>query len=113
MLLMFVDTRDDVPRTIRFLEGGHVDGALVIAPHKGDPLPTALRLLRLPVVFGGRPGTVRRGIHNVDFDNRGGATLAVEYLLGTGRRRIAPITGPRDHPAAPDRLTGWRGALSA
>src|ERR1044072_9972950 len=44
-LLIFVDSRDDVPRTLRFLEGGHVDGALVFAPHQGDPLPTALRLL--------------------------------------------------------------------
>lgn len=113
MLVIFVDSKDDVPRTVRFLEGGHVDGALVFAPHKGDPLPTALRLLRLPVVFGGRPGTVRRGIHTVDFDNKGGARTAVEYLLETGRQRIATVTGPLDHPAARDRLTGWRDALSA
>lgn len=113
MLLMFVDAREDVPRTIRFLEGGHVDGALVIAPHKGDPLPTALRLLRLPVVFGGRPGTISRGIHTVDFDNQGGARMAVEHLLGIGRKRIATVTGPLDHPAARDRLTGWQDALIA
>ena len=113
MLLMFVDTRDDVPRTIRFLEGGHVDGALVIAPHKGDPLPTALRLLRLPVVFGGRPGTISRGIHTVDFDNQGGARMAVEYLLGIGRRRIVTVTGTPDHPAARDRLAGWQDTLIA
>jgi DNA-binding LacI/PurR family transcriptional regulator len=113
MLVIFVDSKDDVPRTVRFLEGGHVDGALVFAPHKGDPLPTALRLLRLPVVFGGRPGTVSRGIHTVDFDNQGGARMAVEYLLETGRRRIATVTGPLDHPAARDRLTGWRDTLVA
>jgi DNA-binding LacI/PurR family transcriptional regulator len=113
MLLMFVDSREDVPRATRFLAGGHVDGALVVAPHKGDPLPTALRLLRLPVVFGGRPGTLSRGIHNIDFDNQGGARMAVEYLLGTGRRRIATVTGPLDHPAARDRLAGWRDTLAA
>jgi len=113
MLLMFVDSRDDVPRTVRFLEGGHVDGALVLAPHKGDPLPTALRLLRLPVVFGGRPGTGSRGIHVVDFDNKGGARMAVEHLLGIGRRKIATVTGPLDHPAAMDRRLGWHDALTA
>ncbi len=111
MLLMFVDSRDDVPRTIRFLEGGHVDGALVFAPHQGDPLPTALRLLRLPVVFGGRPGTGRRGVHAVDFDNRAGARLAVRHLLETGRRRICTVTGMLDHPAAADRMAGWQDAL--
>jgi DNA-binding LacI/PurR family transcriptional regulator len=113
MLVIFVDSKEDVPRTVRFLEGGHVDGALVFAPHKGDPLPTALRLLRLPIVFGGRPGTVSRGIHTVDFDNKGGAKLAVEYLLETGRQRIVTVTGPLDHPAARDRLIGWRDTLSA
>lgn len=113
MLLMFVDSRDDVPRTVRFLEGGHVDGALAFAPHKGDPLPTALRLLRVPVVFGGRPGTRRPGLHAVDFDNRAGARLATEHLIGTGRRRIATVTGMLDHPAATDRLDGWRDALTA
>jgi DNA-binding LacI/PurR family transcriptional regulator len=110
MLLMFVDSRDDVTRTIRFLEGGHVDGALVFAPHQGDPLPTALRLLRLPVVFGGRG---RRGVHAVDFDNRAGARIAVRHLLDTGRRRIATVTGMLDHPAAADRLAGWEEALAA
>ena len=111
MLLMFVDSREDVPRTIRFLEGGHVDGALVFAPHQGDPLPTALRLLRLPIVFGGRPGSSRRGVHAVDFDNRAGGRLAVRHLLDRGRRRIGTVTGMLDHPAAADRLAGWRDAL--
>jgi DNA-binding LacI/PurR family transcriptional regulator len=111
MLLMFVDSRDDVQRTLRFLEGGHVDGALVFAPHRGDPLPTALRLLRVPIVFGGRPGTKPRGVHAVDFDNRAGARLAVKHLLETGRRRIGTVTGMLDHPAAADRLAGWRAAL--
>ncbi len=112
MLLMFVDSHDDMQRTLRFLEGGHVDGALVFAPHRGDQLPTALRLLRLPIVFGGRPGTRPRGVHAVDFDNRAGARLAVEHLLGTGRRRIGTVTGMLDHPAAADRLAGWREALA-
>lgn len=113
MLLMFVDSRDDVPRTIGFLEGGHVDGALVFAPHQGDPLPTALRLLRLPIVFGGPPGSTRRGVHAVDFDNRAGARLAVRHLLGMGRRRIGTVTGMLDHPAAAARLAGWREELEA
>jgi DNA-binding LacI/PurR family transcriptional regulator len=113
MLVMFVDSRDDVPPTVRFLDGGHVDGALVIAPHKGDPLPTALRLLHLPMVFGGRTGTAGRGLHRVDFDNEGGARMAVAHLLNQGRRKIVTVAGPQDHPAAVDRLTGWRDALTA
>jgi DNA-binding LacI/PurR family transcriptional regulator len=71
-----------------------------------------LRLIRLPVVYGGRPGSVRRGVHAVDFDNRAGARLAVRHLLSTGRRRIATVTGMLDHPAAADRLAGWQDALT-
>jgi len=109
MLVMFVDTRDDIPRTTKFLEGGHVDGALVFAPHSGDPLPTALRLLRVPLVFGGRaPG---KSLYTVDYDNVGGAEMAVRHLMSRGRRKIATVCGPQDHPAGQDRLQGWRNAL--
>jgi DNA-binding LacI/PurR family transcriptional regulator len=111
MVVMFVDSADDVPATTRFLGGGHVDGALVFAPHRDDPLPAALKALPIPVVFGGRAGTTR-GLHVIDFDNRAGANLAVRQLVGMGRRRIATISGTRDHPAATDRLAGWRKALA-
>lgn len=113
MVLMFCDGRDDMVRTVRFLDGAHVDGALVFAPHRADPLPRALRLLRLPVVFGGPAGNLSRGVHVVDFDNESGARLAVEYLLGTGRRRIATVAGPQDQTAARHRLSGWRETMRA
>ncbi|MFD2421435.1 LacI family DNA-binding transcriptional regulator [Amycolatopsis pigmentata] len=113
MVLMFCDGREDVTRTAGFLEGGHVDGALVFAPHRADPLPRALRLLRIPVVFGGLAGNLSRGVHVVDFDNEDGARLAVEYLLRAGRERIATVAGPQDQNAARDRLSGWRKTLAA
>jgi DNA-binding LacI/PurR family transcriptional regulator len=111
MVLIFSDTREDLSRTVRFLEGGHVDGALVFAPHRSDPLPKALRLLRIPVVFGGQAAGLRRGVHVVDFDNEGGARLAVEHLVAAGRRKIGTIAGPQDQSAAIDRLAGWRKTL--
>lgn len=111
MVLLFSDTREDLGRTVRFLEGGHVDGVLVFAPHRADPLPRALRLLRLPVVFGGPVADLRRGVHLVDFDNEGGARQAVTHLVESGRRRIATIAGPQDQGAPIDRLAGWRATL--
>jgi DNA-binding LacI/PurR family transcriptional regulator len=112
MVLLFLDGREDLTRTMRFLEGGHVDGALVFAPHQADPLPKALRLLHIPVVFGGPAGGVARGVHVVDFDNQGGARLAVEHLIGAGRKRIATIAGPQDQTAAAHRLAGWADTLA-
>ncbi|MBB4683898.1 LacI family DNA-binding transcriptional regulator [Amycolatopsis jiangsuensis] len=111
MVLIFSDTTEDLRRTVRFLEGGHVDGALVFAPHRADPLPKALRLLKIPVVFGGQPAGLKRGAHVVDFDNESGARLAVEHLLAAGRRRIATVSGPQDQNAPIDRLAGWRKTL--
>jgi DNA-binding LacI/PurR family transcriptional regulator len=111
MVLIFSDTREDLSKTVRFLEGGHVDGALVFAPHRADPLPKALRLLRIPIVFGGQAAGIRRGVHVVDFDNEGGARLAVEHLVAAGRRRIATVAGPQDQSAPIDRLAGWRKTL--
>ncbi len=111
MLLIFSDTREDVSKTIRFLDGGHVDGALVFAPHRADVLPGALRSLRIPVVFGGQAAGIQHGVPVVDFDNEGGARLAVEHLIATGRRRIGTIAGPQDQSAAIDRLSGWRRTL--
>ncbi|KAA9153611.1 LacI family transcriptional regulator [Amycolatopsis acidicola] len=112
MVLLFNDGPDDHARTLRFLEGGHVDGALVFAPHRADPLPRALRLLRLPIVFGGQAGNLTRGVHVVDFDNQDGARLAVQHLLDRGRRRVATVAGPQDQTAAVHRLWGWEKTLT-
>ncbi|MCE7010391.1 LacI family transcriptional regulator [Kibdelosporangium philippinense] len=111
MIVMFVDSREDIPRTMKFLDGGHVDGVLVFAPHIGDPLATALRLLRVPVVFGG--SSVISGLYTVDYDNRSGARLAVEHLLGKGRKRIVTVAGPQDQRSARDRLAGWQETVAA
>jgi DNA-binding LacI/PurR family transcriptional regulator len=113
MLVMFVDSRQDIPRTMKFLDGGHVDGVLVFAPHIGDPLSTALRLLHVPVVFGGSSAAPGRRLYTVDYDNKSGARLAVEHLLGLGRRRIVTVSGPQDQRSARDRLAGWRETLAA
>jgi LacI family transcriptional regulator len=46
-------------------------------------------------------------------DDRGGARLAVEHLIGLGRRRIAHVTGPVDFEAVRMRRQGFRDALDA
>ena len=46
-------------------------------------------------------------------DDEGGAVLAVEHLLGLGRRRIAHVTGPEHFEAVRLRQKGYRKALRA
>ncbi len=113
MVLLMVHRPDDHARIARYLAAGHVDGALVLAPHRDDPLPEAVRELPLPVVFGGRPWISERGLHLVDHDNVGGGRQATEHLLSLGRRRIVTVAGPQDEYAGLERLQGWREATGA
>ncbi|MEV4056180.1 LacI family DNA-binding transcriptional regulator [Amycolatopsis sp. NPDC049688] len=96
---------------LRYLDGGHVDGALVVGMHGRRPLD--LDWVDIPVVFGGRP--VRQAesgrLSYVDVDNQGGARLATQHLLGAGRRTVATIAGPQDMTAGVDRLNGYRQAM--
>ncbi|WP_100349779.1 LacI family DNA-binding transcriptional regulator [Luteimicrobium subarcticum] len=98
-------------RIVRYLRGGHVDGAIIASHHAGDDLEVAVR--GLPAVFIGRPYVATEGILYVDVDNVAGSRMAAERLVAAGRRRIATITGPSDMGVAQDRVEGWRAALTA
>jgi len=67
---------------------------------------------KIPVVVTGRH-LLANNLFSIDFDNEGGARLAVRHLLGLGHRQIAFISGPLDHPDARQRLFGYRAELSA
>jgi LacI family transcriptional regulator len=100
-------------KTIGYLLGGNVDGAIVVSHHSGDDFFTTLDAT-IPVVFGGRP--FRPEIHDssyVDVDNSAGAALGVQHLIDIGRKTIATIAGPADMQAAIDRTDGWVRTLRA
>ena len=100
-------------KTIRYLLGGNVDGAIVVSHHSGDDFFTTLDAT-IPVVFGGRPYLPELHTNNfVDVDNAAGAAVATRYLIDLGRTRIAAIDGPANMQAAIDRSEGWRQAIRA
>ena len=106
--LMLAGSPESHLRVEQFVAAGHVAGVMLVSMHGADPLPGVLARMGVPMVSFGR--SVPR-VPIVDNDNIGGAVVAVKYLLGQGRRRIATITGPLDMIASQDRLTGYRETL--
>lgn len=94
----------------------HVDGVMLLSLHGADPLPAMLGERGLPTVLGGRTVSAiapHWPVRWVDSDNEGGARTAVEYLIASGRQRIAHVAGTQDMAVGIERLAGYRAALAA
>src|SRR5262245_30647893 len=97
---------------VRYLQGNHVDGVIVLSDHGPLPLAGSLTALGVPLTLIGRP-LAPTMVSYIDADNRGGAQEAVTHLLAQGRRAIAHIAGPPDTGVGIDRLAGYHDALRA
>jgi DNA-binding LacI/PurR family transcriptional regulator len=111
LMLLTVHSPRDYRTAARYLRSGHVDGALLASMHGRRPFD--LHSLGIPVVLIGRPLDEGDGggTSYVDADNVGGAKMAVQYLLKTGRATVATIAGPPDMAPGVDRLRGYRVAM--
>ncbi|TWD82905.1 LacI family transcriptional regulator [Kribbella amoyensis] len=108
LVLLIEPAEGDDQRLLRYLRGGHVDGAIIVSHHGRDNVLQELAQLPLPIVFSARPLGVDKAVASVDVDNVAGARTAVEHLVSIGRSRIGTIAGPLDMTAGLDRLTGYR-----
>jgi DNA-binding LacI/PurR family transcriptional regulator len=111
MVLMIAGNADERERVARFARAGHVDGALLVSTHAGDPIFDELQAAHVPIVACGRPLDRDDAIPFVAADDREGARQMVRYLRECGRERIGTITGPLDTPGGRDRLAGYRDVL--
>jgi LacI family transcriptional regulator len=97
--VLLCDTRADAIREqhhLRTLTERRVDGIIVMG-RRTDPRPPLSGTI--PAVYAFSPCTDPSAV-SVVTDDAGGATLAIEYLLGLGRARIAHLTGPVHHASA-------------
>jgi DNA-binding LacI/PurR family transcriptional regulator len=97
-------------KMVRYLESGHVDGAIIVS-HHGPELGQLLSRAWLPVVFVGDPETP--GIPYVDLDNRTAARIATEHLIERGATRIGHISGPLEMDSSRKRILGFEDAMAA
>lgn len=111
VLNLIIASGDPQDKATAYVRSGAVDGAVVVSHHTSDTFIDRIAAA-VPLVYGGRPAWEHDGDYYVDVDNRAGARSAVEYLLSTGRTRIATITGPPTMPVGVDRLDGFREALA-
>lgn len=111
-LTLLIESDDDPEKTRRFLEGGNVDGALILSHFSRDAEYIALSRI-LPVVFGVRPLTTDDGpYYVVDVDNVEAAAIPTRHLVERGRTRIAMIGAPQSMSAGRDRREGWQSTLA-
>jgi LacI family transcriptional regulator len=111
--LAFVcDTRDDPIREqhyVRSLVRRRVDG-IIVAGRRTEARPPLSGTVPVPIVY-----AFARSADPADcsvvVDEEGGAALAVQHLLRTGRRRIAHVTGPHGHASVRTRVDGTGRAL--
>ena len=96
-------TVDTEVALLRSLASGYVDGLIISPLRVDDELLAELAQLRVPAVVVGLLPT-SGGFDNVRANSAAGVGLAVEHLLGTGRRRIGFVNGPAD--TTPGRVRG-------
>jgi LacI family transcriptional regulator len=112
-LLLLSNMHDDSEQAAVALRAmrGRVDGLLVMAPH--IPLASLERALppALPAVLINAPGEIASR-PSLRLDNRAGARVMVEHLLGNGYRHIVHIAGPEGNVDAQERAQGFRDALA-
>ncbi|MCS6924231.1 MAG: LacI family transcriptional regulator, partial [Fimbriimonadales bacterium] len=89
-----------------------VDGLILVESETQDRRIERLSREGFPFVLIGRYEP-QDAIYSVDNDNVGAAQMATDYLIRTGRRRIAYIGGPAGLTVTRDRLQGYKNALEA
>ncbi len=103
-------TDDSVNDAIAHFRNQSVDGIVILVPH-----PDVLAVLRdvsfpVPIVAVGA-GTGNQ-LTGASLNQRLGARLAVDHLIGLGHRRIAHISGPPHWIDAAERIKGWQESLA-
>ncbi len=113
LALFLFHSREEEDITIEsIVNTGLVDGLIITADRKVDPIAQILLQRQMPFVQLGRPEIRPKTINFVDVDNVAGGHMAIDYLISLGYQRIAIIASDQN-TAGDDRLNGYYSALKS
>jgi DNA-binding LacI/PurR family transcriptional regulator len=111
MLVVHVNPRD-TEWAHQYLDSGRVDGFILMTSSRKQAHIKALVEMGAPFIVWGIP-MPNSSYCSVTGDNLTGGRLAAEYLLRSGRRRIAFLGGPSAELEVQQRFKGYETALQA
>lgn len=109
-LFLMEDEEDEDKMFAQVSRRGFMDGILFQSYQCGDTLIDKLVDSGVPLVMLGRH-LQSKNISYVDINNIHSVEIAIQYLIDTGHRRIATITGPQNTAVGVDRKSGYLQAL--
>lgn len=110
-VLHIAETGDNIVDVYRrLIDGGGLDGFVLLSPVAEDPRVSYLRARDLPFVIHGRTEPVP-DYPFFDIDNEAVGYTLTRLLLRRGHRRIAFLNGPRGHTYVEWRRDGYLRAL--
>lgn len=112
MVCLIIDSERDANRVGQYLNGGSIDGAIVISARENDPVTEIIERLALPSAFVGPPPN-HRPLPFVSIDNRTAASDITARLKASGRNQIGMIASAVDGAAGADRLAGFTDSMGA
>src|SRR2546430_2258378 len=102
---------DSLTQFAKHVSANAFDGLLLVEPPDTLSYITGLHESGLPVVMIDDRGH-HPGFPSVATSNREGAADAAGHLVGTGRKRLAMVSGPAQFGCTRDRTAGFRSRLS-
>ena len=109
MLVVHMNPRD-VEWAHQYLDSGRVDGFILMTSTRKQTHIKALEAMGAPFIIWGIPRP-DSNCCSVTGDNFSGGKQAAEYLISTGRQRIAFLGGPSDELEVQRRYKGYESAL--
>lgn len=111
ILVDWVETEHQESAYFELARAKRIDGMILSTPRLDDKALRALESVDIPTVLMG--SVTGSKLPFVDVDNVNAAEKATSYLIGLGHRNIACISNaPPAYTAAPERIAGFRNALS-